>query len=400
MANVFSALEKYQRTLSVIGHATSGSRPRSRLRILHVSLSSDFGGRELRILHEMLAMRERGHHLEVGCAARSELGLQAQRHGFTAHAIEAAGTLASASVPLQITRVMRAGDFDVANTHSVADDLRTALFVSLARTRLVVRTHHRECRNGVPRAFKALSNCVMTVSDYQRQRYLGRGYTEHCVRTVHTGLDVQDPLPGSPSMRENLGIPADAMAIGALADELDPGGLRTLVEATCPLMQAHAGVHLVLGNLREPQFTQLMRRALEIGLLGKIHCPGHSLSAQKLLAEIDIYAMVPELEVKGSTFIEACARGVPVIATAVGCIPEIIDNGVSGYVVLPFDRLALRCAIGRLLEDSNVRVRFGEAGRAKFLVGRFSAAGMAQAVEGAYLEWLKVKADAAGTASR
>ena len=56
---------KYQRTFAFLGRAPAGPRSRSRLRVLHVSLSSGFGGKELRILNEMLAMRERGHMLEV-----------------------------------------------------------------------------------------------------------------------------------------------------------------------------------------------------------------------------------------------------------------------------------------------------------------------------------------------
>jgi len=98
---------------------------------------------------------------------------------------------------------------------------------------------------------------------------------------------------------------------------------------------------------------------------------------------------VPECEVSGSTFVEASACGVPIVATAVGCIPEVIENGVSGYVVLPFDRLMLRSVLGKLIGDSELRSRICRAGREKFQVrGRFSAAKMAEAVEDAYVGWL------------
>ncbi len=91
MGKPVSALEKYQRTFALLGRASAVGHSRSLLRVLHVSLSSGFGGKELRILNEMLAMRDRGHTLEVVCAARSELGQRSQNHGFRTHHIEVEG---------------------------------------------------------------------------------------------------------------------------------------------------------------------------------------------------------------------------------------------------------------------------------------------------------------------
>ncbi|WP_278484574.1 glycosyltransferase family 4 protein [Achromobacter insolitus] len=362
-----------------------------------MSLSSGFNGKELRILSEMLAMRERGHMLEVVCAARCELGRRSQSHGFTTHYIEVDGLFASAVIPFRIGGIVRGGDFDVVNTHSVADDLRAAPFTRLARSRLRVRTHHRESGQRVPRLRNVVSDHVITVSTYQRQRYLERGHFEQSVRTIPTGLDIQYHRPAAPSMRQELGIPEDAIVIGNVADDRDAQGLRILVEAMYPLMEVHPEVHLVLSGLHEPRLDQLRRRALEIGLIGRIHFPDCFLCVRDLLSAVDIYAMVPECEVLGSTFVEASACGVPVVATAVGCLPEVIENGVSGYVVLPFDRLILRSVIGKLIVDSRLRNQFGKAGRANFVLReRFSAATMAEAMEDAYLGWLNLGPDNAG----
>lgn len=397
MGKPVSALEKYQRTFALLGRASAVGHSRSLLRVLHVSLSSGFGGKELRILNEMLAMRDRGHTLEVVCAARSELGQRSQNHGFRTHHIEVEGLIASAMTPFRIGGIVRGGDFDVVNTHSVEDDLRAALFARLARTRLVVRTHHRESRLHVPRLSGAVSGHVITVSTYQRQRYLERGHFEQRVRTIPTGLDVQYPRPAMPSMRQELAIPDDAIVIGDVADDQDAQGLRILVEAMYPLMEVYPQVHLVLGGLHEPRLNQLRRRAVEIGLIGRIHFPDFFFCVGDLLGAVDIYAMVPECEVLGSTFVEASASGVPVVATAVGCLPEVIENGVSGYVVLPFDRVILRSVINNLIVESSLRSRFGKAGRANFVLReRFSAAKMAESIEDAYLGWLNVRADKAG----
>ncbi|WMD19737.1 glycosyltransferase family 4 protein [Achromobacter seleniivolatilans] len=362
----------------------------SRLRILHVSSAIGFGGVELRILNELLAMRARGHLLQVICPAKSELGRRAQHSGFTTHHVEMTGWIASASALMKIRAVMRGGAFDVINTHSVADDLRIGLIARLMKRRLIVRTQHREGRQRVFNALGVTSDHVITVSECQRQRFLQSGFSAHHVQAVPTGLDVQCPNQQPSAVRHALGIPSGAIVVGCLADDRDMQGFRILLEAMCPLMECHQDVHLLLAGLDELQQCNLTRRAFDIGLKSRIHFVDRPVYSDKLLGAFDIYAVAPESCVAGSTFVEASAHGVPVVGTAVGCIPEVIENGVSGYVVLPSDRLILRSVIGKLIEDGELRRRFGIAGRQKFEPhGKFSSIRMAEALESLYLGWLR-----------
>jgi len=174
-----------------------------------------------------------------------------------------------------------------------------------------------------------------------------------------------------------------------VADHPDVQSLYHLVDALVPLMEANKLVHLVLVGFDEHLRTQLNVRALNAGLENRFHFsdrPPHV--AQRLFA-FDIYATTPEGRVPGSTFVEASASGIPVVATAVGCIPEVIENGVSGYVVKPADRLILRSVLGKLIADSALRKCLANAARQNFQsLGRFAPARMAEELEGAYLEWL------------
>ncbi|AZS77400.1 MAG: glycosyltransferase [Achromobacter sp.] len=368
-----------------------------RLRILHVNLSSSFGGRELRVLNEMLAMRERGHRLEIACSARSELERRSTRHGFTTHSVEMSGLFAAACAPLRILAILHAGDFEIINTHSVSDDLRTGLLGRFVKTCLLVRTHHREERRRLPKFYESASDHVITVSDYLRRRYLDRGFPTHRAMAVPTSLDVAGAFPESASTRLALGLPDSAIIVGSMADERDGNGLLLLVEAMRPLIEMRPDVHLVLAGLDGARLNLIKRRALDIGLKGRVHFANRALPDDRLIETFDIYAVTPEIDVEGSAFIRASASGLPVVGTAVGCIPEVIKNGVSGYVVLASDVLILRSVLGKLIEDDGLRRRLGRGGYQRFQRhGKFGTARTAEVLEHAYLGWLKAGEQRAG----
>ncbi|NMC42636.1 MAG: glycosyltransferase family 4 protein [candidate division Zixibacteria bacterium] len=84
----------------------------------------------------------------------------------------------------------------------------------------------------------------------------------------------------------------------------------------------------------------------------------------RLIAEADIMVMPSRRESFGVAAVEAAACGVPVIATNVGGIPEVVEDGVSGVLVPPDDCRALTNAILRLAIDRDLRIAMGRAGRA------------------------------------
>jgi glycosyltransferase involved in cell wall biosynthesis len=92
-------------------------------------------------------------------------------------------------------------------------------------------------------------------------------------------------------------------------------------------------------------------------------------------------------EAQGISLLEAMARGVPVVASAVGGIPEVVTDGVDGRLVPPGDSDALADAIVELLRDDELRLRLGEAGR-RTVVDQFSIDAQVRSIEAVYDEEL------------
>ena len=122
-----------------------------------------------------------------------------------------------------------------------------------------------------------------------------------------------------------------------------------------------------------PELARLRERARRLGIERRVEFLGH-ISYERLAAEYrraDVFCLPSRQEGFGIVFLEAMAAGLPIVAARAAAVPEIVADQVNGSLVAPGDGPALAREIGRLLEDSTLRRRFGEAGRAR--VGRYDA---------------------------
>jgi hypothetical protein len=114
-----------------------------RLRIIHSEAATSFGGQEHRVFKEMVAMRERGHYLEAVCQSDAELTQRLREAGFVVHTLDMDGAFNIVRGVFTLKKILRAGRFDVLNTHSRQDTLiaATALLArALPRVRRLMCT--------------------------------------------------------------------------------------------------------------------------------------------------------------------------------------------------------------------------------------------------------------------
>ena len=140
-------------------------------------------------------------------------------------------------------------------------------------------------------------------------------------------------------------------------------GPDLLVEAL-GLLPAGADYEVTIagdGDLR----PMLETRLVELGLTARVRFAGRMPNSEvaSLLSDLDIFAMPSRREEWGVAAAEASASGLPVVATTVGGIPEIVVDGETGLLVPPEDPAALAKALERLIADPGLRSRLGTAGR-------------------------------------
>ena len=362
----------------------------SGLRILHTEAATSFGGQEFCIYKEMVAMRERGHHLEAVCQPQAELGGRLREAGFKVHNLLMDGPVNFLRGVSALRRVLRGGRFDVLNTHSRRDTVLASIGARLAGTPLIVRTRHLAKPIHSLYAYTWLAHRVIAVSRYVRGQLLEGGARPEAVEVIHSPVSLPPDRPGA-CLRRELSIPPEAKVVGCVAVMRAEKGHEDLIEAFSRVSRRHADAHLVLVGDGMPLAEQLRERVRALGqaLARRIHFAGRRKDVGTALRAFDVFALPTRREAFGTVFVEAAAMGLPVIGTQVGGVPETMMPGRSGLLVPPNDPGALAQALDLLLGDAALRRRMGEAGRARVRdLGLFTPARVAQDVENVYHRWL------------
>lgn len=206
---------------------------------------------------------------------------------------------------------------------------------------------------------------VIAVSDAARHAYTAAS-RERPGRlvTVRNGI-VAQPLPGAGvAAREQLGLASDQLVV-AMVSVLRPGkGHEVAIRAVDALRSRFPALRLlIVGD--GPSRSEVERLAAPLGQAAIL--TGHRDDVMALLDAVDVLVHPSRFDALPTALLEAMAARVPVISSAVGGIPEILDGGASGTLVDPAGGASeLSEALARLLSDAAARRRLGEAGRARF----------------------------------
>jgi glycosyltransferase involved in cell wall biosynthesis len=207
---------------------------------------------------------------------------------------------------------------------------------------------------------------------------------------IPNGVDLSRfAAPAPPSrVRADFGIPADAPLVGVVARLEPEKGHRFLLEAWPAILDAAPEAWLlVVGEGSQADALRAQAASLGRSVARRIAFSGRREDISALTAELSV-AVLPSLrEAQGISILEAMARRVPVVASAVGGIPEVITSGVDGVLVEPADSRTLAAAVSDLLTDPDLRRRIGEAGY-RTVAERYSIDAQVRRIEAVYDEEL------------
>lgn len=178
------------------------------------------------------------------------------------------------------------------------------------------------------------------------------------------------------SVRAELGIPPDAPLVGTVSNLTPVKGLDTFLAASSRIAASRPDVRfVVIGSAPASHAAygdRLRAQADQLELPHPIVFAGHRSNVERWYAAMDIHVIASYSEGTTTTALEAQSCGVPVVATRVGAVHEVVEDGVTGLLIPPARPDALAAATLALLEDPARRAELGRAGRAH-AVERFSA---------------------------
>ena len=198
---------------------------------------------------------------------------------------------------------------------------------------------------------------VFVPSGYLREIALGWGLASDHVSVLHNPAPVVPILPSRDELRE--GLVDDGGLLLAFAGRLvEQKDLGLLLEAVA----AVPGVRLaLLGDGPERPRLEAERTRLGLGDRVRFLGGGDREAVLRLFAAADVAVLSSSWENFPHTVVEALAVGAPIVATAVGGVPEVVHDGENGLLVPPRDREALTAALRRITDDGELRARLAAA---------------------------------------
>ena len=224
------------------------------------------------------------------------------------------------------------------------------------------------------RALAPFTDRALAISDSVRDFAIARmGFAPDAVEVLTYPLPTHSFRPASQeavaSRLAAHGIVQGEPVIGAVTRFYPAKGIRYLLDAFAIVLGTHPRARLVLVG-QGPQEAELRARCDALGIAARVVFAGFRRDAETYVGGFDV-AAVPSIEEGfGLVALEALAVGVPVVASRVGGLPDIVRDGETGLLVPPADPDALAAALLRLLGDPELRARFGTAARID--VQRFS----------------------------
>lgn len=339
------------------------------MKVLHVHRMRGIGGSERHLLTLLPALAERG--LEVTFVGLDDPDWNpADFYGaLTVPAVR----LRSAHDldPLLLARLVRELRADVVHTHLVHADLYGGVAARLRGSRLVSTKHNDDpFRVGafrrVERGLARIADRVITITDSLRRFTVERvGVPARKVQTIRYGLD---DLPAAWGENPPDELPPDARVLLAVARLTPQKGIDVALRAL-PELPADT-VLVVLGE--GPERAALEALARQLGLERRVFLPGRVPDVAAWLRRASVLVHPARWEGFGLGVLEAMLAELPVVATRVSSLPELVVDGETGLLVPPDDPPALARAVARALDEPGLGAAGRERARREFSVARMA----------------------------
>ena len=232
-------------------------------------------------------------------------------------------------------------------------------------------------------------NCVIAVSEKTRLHYLQSGRLhQDKVITLYNGVDISRFKNTDASQiaktKQALRLPLDSKVIITVAVLREPKGIQFMIEALPAILEQFPDVHyLIVGD--GEYGAALSDLATVLDIKKHITFAGHRTDIPDLLACCDIFVLPTLKDALPTVLIEALAAERPIVASDVGGVPEIIENGVNGLLVAPGDPSQLADACLQLLKDNELISQIVLAG-SKTVRQRFNIDSQIEQLSGMYEE--------------
>lgn len=333
---------------------------------LHIDTAQTWRGGQSQVRYTVLGLRALGHRAALVADPSGAL-FQRMSEGLDLVPLSTRGEIDLAAA-WRLSRVLKQLRPEILHAHDPSGVAMAATALSIAspspRPVLVAsrRIEFPIARNSFSTWKYSQVDLFLAISRAVRDRLIADRIPSSKIEIVHEGVDVERliSLPHG-NLHAALFLPTHSpivATIGALVAQKDH---HTLVEAAAIVVKQVSDVRFVIlgeGDLRPHLEKQIKHLHLE----RHVFLAGFRADVLELLKDADVFALSSTHEGMCTSLLDAMAAEKPAVATAVGGVPEVVDDLETGFLVPPREPAALAARIVQLLKDQALRRRMGRAG--------------------------------------
>jgi glycosyltransferase involved in cell wall biosynthesis len=270
-------------------------------------------------------------------------------------------------------RAVRRGHYDIVDAWLYPDDVRAATMRVLTGTPIVmsgrrnIQAHDRfgPLAGALDRVVDRLVDAVVANSDAAARFAVSSHHTDPSrLHVIRNGVETIEPLSASErsAWRRRMCVADDDLVIGCVGRYRHVKRQVLLIDAFGRLAPDRPNLKLVIvgeGELR----SAMERQISELGLVDRVRLHGNELDPRPMYGAFDLVAQSSASEGLPNVLLEAAAAGLPIVATDAGGSSEIVIDGLTGLLVPTEDLDRLTAALGRVVDDRDLRDRLGSAAR-------------------------------------
>lgn len=274
----------------------------------------------------------------------------------------------------RLNTLIRKHDIQIIHVHDLKTTLLGVILKALNPKVKIMHTAHGWIVNtrtdGIKQRIQyALLKCYplhITVSHATRNLMIASGIPKKNIEVLYNSIDTDAwrKEKGSPSLRRQYHIADDALVVGTVGRLSLEKDLPTFLDVAKNIVKKipHT-VFFIVGDGKENIVSELKQLSETMGLSENIHFTGHRTDLINVYSSFDLFLMTSLTEGLPNTVLEAMALEIPVVATNVGGVPELIMSNETGVLCAPGDVDALLTSCMEYLESSENRIRTGRKAR-------------------------------------
>lgn len=331
------------------------------IKIIHTEESPHtFAGQEKRVLSELIGLRERGYRVALACKEKSPLKEEAEKCSIKVYTLSFNNLFDIKSI-LQLIRILRKEKFDIINTHSSVDSWIGGIAAKLARTPVLIRTRHsdRPIRRDVRHFIHYLPDIYVTCGETMRKKLIEKyGFPEGKTISIPSGISEDFfHIKREPDVKSRYGLDRDTKVITSIGRLCREKGHETTISAIKSVIKYFPNTKFLFvgdGGRRK----KLEEKISSLGVDQYVLFTGFIRDVKEIFSFSDVMVLSSWSEGLPQSLLQAMASGVPVVATKVGGVPEIVIDGKTGILVNPGDSQGLSEGIIKILKNSDITSEF------------------------------------------